>query len=290
MNPILSIIIPCYNHGLYISETIKSIEVSKDKYPIEIIIVNDGSTDLTTIQVLKEIESKGYFVLNQKNGGLGNARNNGIKIARGKYILPLDSDNKVEKPYLNNVIDILEKNPDIDIVYGNALQFGEASGTWVLDDYNLQHLLLSNFIDACAVYKKTVWEKNGGYDEKMPIMGYEDWDFWINSSLNNFRFHHHQDICFQYRVLNNSMIRTVSGKGIDEVYDYFQKKYDNLIDYNFCKKFVISKLKYTKEDVVMFSNTMSYKILFKYIMLKALTDIKRNTGIDFKRFLMKKYN
>ncbi len=289
MSPILSIIIPCYNHGHFIIDAIESIETAKDKYPLEIIIINDGSTDLNTIKILKNLENKGYNVLNQKNGGLGNARNEGIKIAKGKYILPLDSDNKLEKPYLNDVIEFLEKNPEIDIVYGNALEFGDKTGNWIMSDFNLQHLLLSNFIDACAIYKKSVWSKNKGYDEKMPIMGYEDWDFWINSSLNNFKFHHHNDICFQYRVLNNSMLRTISNDGIELIYKYFELKYKDLIDYNYCKKFVIRKLKYTNYDVNLFSKTMSYKILLKYIFIKILIDINKITGLDFKSFLMKKY-
>ncbi len=73
MNPYLSIVIPCYNHGKYIQETIDSIENAIGKYSIEIIIVNDGSTDALTISKLNDIEKQGYFVLHQKNGGLGNA-------------------------------------------------------------------------------------------------------------------------------------------------------------------------------------------------------------------------
>lgn len=289
MSPIVSIIIPCYNHGLYITEAIESIEITKDKYSIEIIIVNDGSTDLGTIQVLNDLRKKGYFVLNQKNGGLANARNRGIERAKGKYILPLDSDNKVEKPYLNKVIDILEANTEIDIIYGNAMQFGEESGIWVLSDYNLQHLLLSNFIDACAVYRKTVWIKNGGYDEKMPIMGFEDWDFWLKSSVNNFKFYHIQDVCFQYRVLESSMIRSLPKKGIELTYKYIEKKYDKLIDYKGCKKFAYKKLKNTNTDINFFTSIISYKVLIKCFYAKIIIDINKITGLKIKPFFIK-YN
>ena len=146
MNPIISIIIPCYNHGKYIEETLASIEKAKDRYPIEIIIVNDGSIDEYTISVLKKIEEKGYFVLNQNNGGLGNARNNGIKLAKGKYILPLDSDNNVLSPYFNDAVDILEKNADIDIVYGNIKKIGEITEDSFIEDFNLQKLMIGNVL------------------------------------------------------------------------------------------------------------------------------------------------
>lgn len=275
MTPIVSIVIPCYNHGKYIQEALDSINHSKDKYSVEIIIVNDGSTDLFTINELKRIESEGYFVLNQINGGLGNARNNGIKIAKGKYILPLDSDNKVEKPYLNEAIDFLEANENIDIVYGDAQQFGDKTTIWKLSDYNLQHLMLSNFIDACAVYKKSVWMVNNGYDEKMPIMGYEDWDFWLNSSFNNFNFYHLKQICFHYRVVQDSMIRTISGKDKETVDKYLNFKYNNYLNYQFCQKHVFRNLKYGKEERELYIKTMSYRILIKFIVFKIIFDLKK---------------
>ena len=80
MNPLISIIIPCYNHGKYLDDALSSIKKSKENYEVEIIIVNDGSTEKETIEILNNLENQGYFVLNQKNGGLGNARNNGIKL------------------------------------------------------------------------------------------------------------------------------------------------------------------------------------------------------------------
>jgi glycosyltransferase involved in cell wall biosynthesis len=92
MYPVISIIIPCYNQGQYILDAISSVEQYPDNSVYEIIIINDGSTDEISITVLKSLEEKGYHVLNQNNQGLSMARNNGIAIAKGKYILPLDAD------------------------------------------------------------------------------------------------------------------------------------------------------------------------------------------------------
>ena len=82
MNPLISIVIPCYNMGEFLQETIDSV----CSYPIqehyEIIIVNDGSTDETTISLLKSYEAQGFNVLNQNNQGLAAARNNGIKLSK----------------------------------------------------------------------------------------------------------------------------------------------------------------------------------------------------------------
>jgi len=95
MNPRISIIIPCYNHGQYVREAISSVEKCTDKNLYEMIIVNDGSTDSFTLEEMGRLANDGYYVINQVNQGLGRTRNNGIKAAKGEYILPLDSDNRV---------------------------------------------------------------------------------------------------------------------------------------------------------------------------------------------------
>lgn len=272
MNPILSIIIPCYNHGKYIQETLDSIEDAKDKYTVEVIIVNDGSTDEYTIAKLNDLEKQGWFVLNQLNSGLAKARNNGIKLAKGKYILPLDSDNKVLKPYLNEAINILEKNDYLDIVYGNAIYFGEKTGEWLVGEYNLLKLFPSNYIDACAIYRKFVWEKTGGYDENMPKMGVEDWDFWLNSSFAGFSFFYLEKNCFCYRVLNDSMIRSFSGNDRKLVSEYIKLKYIKhtdlpSLDYYYGKKLC-------KNNYFLAKN-LSVKDIIKLLFLKIVFRLKK---------------
>lgn len=265
MSALLSIIIPCYNHGEYIQESIESIESAQKKFGVEIIIVNDGSTDVLTIAKLNELEEKGYSVLHQKNRGLGNARNNGIKLAKGKYILPLDSDNTVLEPYLNDAIELLEQDDYFDIVYGDAIYFGEKQGDWIVGDYNLLKLIPNNYIDACAVFRKSVWEKLGGYDEKIPKMGLEDWDFWLNSSFNGYRFFYMQKPCFRYRVVRESMIRTFSNNEIVASRNYLEHKYKNhlyapQLEYHFAKKMLVN-------DSFLAKN-LSVKKIFKVLYLK----------------------
>ena len=173
MLPKISIIIPCYNHGQYIREAIQSVEQCDDKDLYEIIILNDGSTDKFTIEVLQQLADNRYHIINQSNLGLGAARNNAIKKAQGKYILPLDSDNKIRPEYIYESIKILDEQPGIAMVYGDAEYFGEETGRQKVGKFNLQKIMLGNYIDACAVYRKSAWEALGGYDEKMPLMGWK---------------------------------------------------------------------------------------------------------------------
>src|SRR5690554_3990167 len=128
---IVSVVIPCYNHGLYLEEAIESVESIKTNHSYEIIVVNDGSNDQHTLRVIKRISERGIIVINQENEGLAKARNNGIHIARGKYILALDSDNKVCSPYLTTAIDLLEAKNNLDVIYGDHKHFGERSDKWI---------------------------------------------------------------------------------------------------------------------------------------------------------------
>ncbi len=225
MTPILSVIIPCYNHGQYIKEAVGSVEECSNKNLYEIIILNDGSTDAYTIEALRQLTNEGYNVINQSNQGLGAARNNAIKLAKGKYILPLDSDNKIRPEYIYESIKILDNNNHITVVYGDAEYFGEKTGKHVVGEFNLQKLMLGNYIDACAVYRKSVWETVGGYDEKMPVMGMEDWDFWLNLSFNKYDFYYLPQILYDYRVLGNSMLSSIHSNNAVMLETYLQKKY-----------------------------------------------------------------
>ena len=262
--PILSIVIPCYNHGLFILEALDSIENAKGKFPLEIIIVNDGSTDESTLKVLNEIKHVDCFVLHQQNGGLGNARNNGIKMAKGKYILPLDSDNNVLRPYLNEAISILESDSNISVVYGNAVYFGEQSGTWKQPKSSLQRIMLGNSIDACAVFRKSVWIQVNGYAEDMPVMGYEDWEFWLKLYFHRYTFYYLEKDCFMYRVLSKSMIRTAILKEA-LVKQYLINKYNDMFDWDCIEKFA---LMHVSKNPLKAVNYFSYKAILKMFYWK----------------------
>jgi glycosyltransferase involved in cell wall biosynthesis len=253
MDPVISVIVPCYNHGLYVREAVESVKSSAGKYSFEIIIINDGSTDEYTIKVLNELKEEGYCVVNQKNQGLGATRNNGIRKSKGKYILPLDADNKICAPYMTTAIDILENQPDVKVVYSDYLWFGEKNQRWTDRDYNLQQLMLGNCIDACAVYRKSLWEELSGYDEKMPVMGYEDWDFWLRTSFKGYKFCYLREVGFEYRVLNSSMINSVSFRQYGVVLEYMWKKHKDYLGIQHVNNKLIEGLKFRKRLLIKLS-------------------------------------
>ena len=202
----LSVIIPCYNQGEYLLEALASVESCLE--PVyEIIIVNDGSDDRLTVNLLSYLKEQGYFILDQENQGLARARNNGIAKASGRYILPLDADNKVRADYLLKGIEILDHNPEVGVVYGKPEWFGEVERSWEMPEkFDAGKLILNNYIDACAVYRKSVWKDCGGYDANMPVAGWEDWDFWLGAIEHGWTFHYVPDVLFDYRVRADSMV------------------------------------------------------------------------------------
>jgi len=226
-NTRLSIIIPCFNDGQFLKEAVASVTACPDQI-YEIIIVNDGSTDSLTHQVLNELRSNGYQVIDQPNQGAPAARNTGIRLAKGEYILPLDADNRIRTAYIYKGIEILDRYPDVAVVYGDVEHFGEEihaleelpdfsvpydvisfeSGFRAVQripDFNLSWLINHNYIDMCAVFRKSVWDECGPYDINMPFGCYDDWDLWLSIAKKGYRFYHIPEILFEYRVKPTSL-------------------------------------------------------------------------------------
>lgn len=177
--PLLSIIVPCYNAEQFLRETIDCL-IAQTLSNWECIIVNDGSTD-NSLDIIKEYAEKDsrYKYLDKKNEGPAVARNVAINMSKGKYILPLDADDLISPDYAATAIDYLEKHQKTKLVYCEADFFGEKTGHWILPDYHYEDLLWSNMIFCSAVYRRSDFNKTLGYNPNMRH-GIEDWDFWLS--------------------------------------------------------------------------------------------------------------
>lgn len=257
MSKILSIIIPCFNSEATLEATLES--VLNQKYQNwEAIIINDGSIDRTEEIALKWVSRDSRFkYFAKQNEGLGKTRNYGISKSNGSYILPLDSDNQLKEDFASSAITVFEKDSSTGVVYGDAEYFGERTGSWNVEDFDLQKMLLNNYIDACAIYKKKIWEQVGGYDEKMPFQGHEDWELWLALGILNVRFHHLKKITFRYFVSNNSMIRSFTDEMLESNQDYIAKKYSNLYQNQYAKLY----LKVKEKDIEYHENLKSEKFV-----------------------------
>lgn len=178
MAPKVSVIIPCYNYGKWLNEAVKS-ALNSDWDNLEVIIVDDGSDDKETIRVLDNIKHPKIKILRQNNQGVANARNNGIKIAEGKYILPLDSDDIIDSSFIKESVEILENDDCIGIVYSDFAYFGNIKNVVETPLWDSTKILYQNLFTNSSMFRKKDWERVGGYNPKMKN-GYEDWEFWIS--------------------------------------------------------------------------------------------------------------
>jgi len=196
--PKVSVIMPCYNQGLYIDEAVDSV-LTQTFQDFEIIIVNDGSTDSYTNEILKNYNKPKTRVIHTVNQGVSAARNCGIKASCGEYILPLDADDKINNTYLQKAVQILDTNKNIGIVYSEALFFGEKKQKWNLPDYYFNDMLKVNHIFCSAFFRRADYDKTAGYDSNM-VHGLEDWDFWLSLIELNVTIYKIPEILFHYRI------------------------------------------------------------------------------------------
>lgn len=219
----MSVIITCFNHGEFLGQAVESVR-SCNREDIELIVVDDGSTDERTRKEMDSLCTQGIHVMRQENRGLAAARNAGIAASKGEYIFPLDADNRLRSAWIPRGIAILESDPQIGVVYGDAQYFGTCAERWCVGSFNRDRLLHWNFIDASALYRRAVWEQNGGYDGTMPVQGLEDWDFWLGALEHGWRFAYLPEVCFEYRRAEQSMItRTVGFE--EQVREFVTRKH-----------------------------------------------------------------
>lgn len=198
---VLSIIIPVYNTGIFLEYCLVSIKKAGFTLPYEIVLVNDGSTDSKTLEILNKYESE-FKVIHQENGGAAKARNTAIKNAIGEYILPFDSDDLMIPENYNQLLKQIVNDHSIDVIYGDYINMGDKNTYSKSNDFSELKLLLgSNFISCSNIYKRTVWEKINGYNENYRIN--EDYDFWSKAVVEKFKFKYAQLPLFYYRRIFN---------------------------------------------------------------------------------------
>ena len=233
-SPFVSVVITCYNLGRYIVEAIDSVK-AQTYTNWEIIVINDGSTDEKTLQVLKKIKTEPKLrVVFQRNTGLSIARNNGIILATGDYVVCLDADDILSPQYLEKTVNVLSNSGSkVAFVSTWIQEFGKRNSLWKAGLYDQFSLLISNRVCVAALFKKSIWEGVGGYKKEMKG-GYEDWEFWLSITEKGYEWAVVQEPLFNYRVRENSMLATATQKRLElcerlfdlhkDFYSKFQKQ------------------------------------------------------------------
>ncbi len=265
--PLISVVIPCFNDEKYVEKAVQSV-LDQSYKEIEIIIVDDGS-DLPTKNVLEKLQPKISLLITQENLGQGAARNKGIKQAKGKYILNLDSDDYFKPTFCAKAIEAFAKDGEITIVTCQARRFSKQR---VIDVFTpkggyINDFLFSNSALGSSMFKKSDWERVGGYDESPLIIGYEDWEFYIQLLKYGGYAYVIHEMLFNYQVRTGSTTNRI--KSIkQEKYSFILLKHQDLYKNNFeaLVNHLSNKILKDEEETYKRENSLNFKIGKKLLL------------------------
>lgn len=235
----VSVITPCFDDGQFLIEAIASFERVAPTN-CELILVNDGSREPRTLEILKVLRDAGFCLIDQVHQGLSAARNAGIRLAAGRYILPLDADNRMRAGFIEAAVKILDSSSELGVVYGYRQFFGMNTDLNEVSEFDLEEMLTFNYIDAGAMFRKQVWADCGGYDQRISPL--EDWDLWIGAAAKGWRFHRLPQITIDYRVKPESLLSMVdNAEFLDQLLEYMTTKHYELYKTRLVKQLVKMK-------------------------------------------------
>lgn len=228
-NNLLSVVVPYFNMGAYIDETIASLQRSLYK-EMEIIIVNDGSTDELSLQKLDNYRNaSGIKVIDIQNSGLATARNLGASSASGTWLAFLDADDTVEPSYHSTAITVLQHYKNVHFVGCWVRYFGNSGNKWPSFNPEPPLILNHNSINSSAlVYRRSAFLAGGLNDTSMLFQGYEDYESVISMIDHGFGGVVIPETLFNYRVRHQSMFRVISKSKKLNLYQHISNKHQEL--------------------------------------------------------------
>jgi glycosyltransferase involved in cell wall biosynthesis len=175
----VSVVMPCFNHGEFLPEAVASV-IHLERDDVELIVVDDGSTDERTLRELDDLVAQGIRVVRQDNKRLAAARNAGILASQGMYIFPLDADDRLRSGWLDRGIRILDSDPKVGIVYGDAQCFGVRSDLWVVGPFESARLYIGTTF---TLQLSTVALFGNRIADMTALCPFKDWRTGISGSV-----------------------------------------------------------------------------------------------------------
>lgn len=277
-NPLVSIIVPCYNQAAYLAETLDSV-LAQTYTNWECVIVNDGSPD-NTEEIANHYISKDkrFIYLNQENMGLAMARNNGIRKSKGIYILPLDSDDIIADTYIEKAVKVFSQNRDAKLVYCKAKLFGNVNEEWDLPNYKYEDLLWNNMIFCSALYSRKDFDNTVGYNPNMKG-GYEDWDFWLTLLKPSDKVYRIEEVLFSYRRKDVSrstqILNDINQELLRQIYHNHPKVYEPYLQDIIVYKQMEQQLKEALSEQKRLRSSKAYRL--GKLLLKPFRWMKRKS-------------
>jgi glycosyltransferase involved in cell wall biosynthesis len=194
-------VIPCFNDGATLRETLDSIDEAE---PLELVVVDDGSDDPATLEVLASIDAAGVRVVHQENAGLAAARMAGVAATTAPYVTALDADDLEAPGALAALADALDAHPEAAVAWGDVQNFGD-DRTYrrlarTLDPWLITYV---NELPADAMVRREALLEAGGWQLRG---GYEDWDLWMALAERGAQGLHVPVLTGWYRVRSTRML------------------------------------------------------------------------------------
>jgi glycosyltransferase involved in cell wall biosynthesis len=217
--PTVSAIIPTYNRAALLVEAVES-ALTQRRPPDEILVIDDGSRDDTATRMAAYGDRVRY--VRQANAGPSAARNHGFRLARGEYLALLDSDDLWTPDRLERQLEVLQRHPETDVVFGREVLFsdGQPDRDWNLHDHEVRRvlgqttgplspvlplLIRENVVPtSTALFRRALLDRTGGIDESLRQA--EDWDLWLRFALAGARFAHVPSPLCRRRMHDSNLI------------------------------------------------------------------------------------
>lgn len=187
---LVSVIIPCYNQGAWVREAVASVLKSTYK-EVEVIVVDDGSTDCRVEEELSDQMGSAVRVITQQNAGVCAARNRAIRGARGNFILTLDADDVLQPDFISNAMSIMRSDSSVVQVGGNYCFLSDGRISAAVETFDsgfVQDFIMArNFLPNVYLFRKSVWELVGGFTESLSRLALEDVDFTLKIHVRNLK-------------------------------------------------------------------------------------------------------
>jgi glycosyltransferase involved in cell wall biosynthesis len=230
VTPQITVITPSHNDGPLLREAVDSLRAAEG---IELVVVDDASTDPETLEIMAELEAQGTRVVHhQENKRLAEARNTGLAATSAPYVFPLDADDLAAPGALKTMLARLEAAPEADVCFGDYLEFGPYELVrrvpHEIDPYRLAY---RNEFPVAALFRRSVLESVGGWTDLGDPIGYEDWDLWLKLAEGGHRGVHAGDglLTFRKRTREGSMLNATRD-GHNTLYRTIKERHPGIFD------------------------------------------------------------
>jgi glycosyltransferase involved in cell wall biosynthesis len=206
--PLVSVVVPCFNHGRFLREALSSVDTPDVR--TEIIVVDDGSTD-STPQVIATFETRNEFrSVRQENAGLAAARNRGLRESRGKYVVFLDADDRLAAGAVDQGARRLDEHPECAFVFGRCVVMDQDGTVLVTPEQprivreHYRELLRRNYIwtPAAAMFRRDPLERIGGFNSDVDAAA--DYEMYLHLA-RHYPIYDHAQVVAHYRRHVGSM-------------------------------------------------------------------------------------